>query len=81
MALGDPVAVEVEPVQTPEEREKDRDDEDAVVPGAESRTIEAGRMKISKQAETLILRVNGLTHADGTLFDLKALELQPGGGS
>jgi hypothetical protein len=77
VVLGDPVAVEVEPVQTPE----DRDDEGAEVPGAESRTIEAGRMKIPKQAETLILRVNGLTHADGTLFDLKAVELQPGEGS
>jgi hypothetical protein len=63
VALGDPVAVEVEPVQTPE-----------------SRTIEAGRMTIPKQAETLILRVSGLTHGDGSLFDLKAVELQPGEG-
>jgi hypothetical protein len=75
------VAVEVEPVQTAEEREKNRDDEDAKVPDAESRTIDAGRMTIPKQAETLILRVSGLTHGDGTLFDLKAVELQPGGGA
>jgi hypothetical protein len=81
VALGEPVAVEVEPVQTAEEREKNRDDEDAKVPDAESRTIDAGRMTIPKQAETLILRVSGLTHGDGTLFDLKAVELQPGGGA
>ena len=80
--LDKPVKVDVEPVQSANDRVKSEaaeknGDDSYYPPQPQRREIEPGYLTIPKTAEAIVLRVTELTHEDGTLLDLKRLELRP----
>lgn len=74
--LGHPLAFTVKPAQSPEERLKAAQANTAP-PAVKSQEIDAGTIELTRQAETIALRVTGLAHDDGSLCDLVSLELLP----
>jgi hypothetical protein len=74
--LGNPLSLAIKPTQSPEERIKSAQS-NADPPAVKTQETEAGTLELTRQAETIALRVTGLTHDDGSLCDLVSLELSP----
>jgi hypothetical protein len=74
--LGNPLALAIKPSQSPEERLKSAQS-NADPPAVRTQEIDAGTLELTRQAETIALRITGLTHEDGSLCDLVSLELSP----
>ena len=80
--LDKPVKVDVEAVQDADARAKseaaNRNNDDSYYPPQPvRREIDVGYLTIPKQAEAIVLRVMELTHEDGSLLELKRLEMRP----
>jgi hypothetical protein len=74
--LGIPLTLAINPTQSPEERLKSAQS-NTDPPAEKTQEIEAGTLELTRQAETIALRVTALTHDDGSLCDLVSLELSP----